>query len=55
MTTVETISQLAEQAVSEVSQDISQSDLDNFYRTLEKITHNISRLSGTKRAGEEVT
>ena len=53
--TVESISQLAEQAVSEVSQDISQSDLDNFYRTLEKITQNISRLTGTNKTGEEAT
>lgn len=53
--TVESISQLAEQAVSEVSQGISQSDLDNFYRTLEKITQNISRLIGTNKTGEEAT
>ena len=55
MATVETISHLAEQAVSEVSHDISPNDLDTFYRTLEKITQNISRLTGAKQAGEELT
>ena len=53
--TVLAISQLAEQAVSEVSQDISQGELDAFYRTLEKITNNLSRLTGTRKAGEELT
>ena len=53
--TVKAISHLAEEAVSEVSQDISQNDLDIFYRTLEKITQNISRLTGAKEAGEKPT
>lgn len=54
-TTALAISRLAEQAVSEVSQDIPQGDLDAFYRTLEKITQNLSRLTGTRKAGEELT
>ena len=53
--TVEAISHLAEQAMDEVSQDISKNDLDIFYRTLEKITQNISRLTGAKQAGEKLT
>ena len=54
-TTALAISHLAEQAVSEVSQDIPQGDLDAFYRTLDKITQNISRLTGTRKAGEELS
>ena len=30
-------------------------DIDAFYRTLEKITQNISRLTGTRNLGEEST
>ena len=52
---VDAISHLAEQAVSEVSRDIPQGDLDNFYRTLEKITQNINRLTGAVKTGEEPT
>jgi DNA-binding MarR family transcriptional regulator len=55
MATVDTISHLAEQAVSEVSRDISQSDLDIFYRTLEKITKNLNSLTGARKTGEEPT
>lgn len=55
MATVDTISHLAEQAVSEVSRDISQSDLDIFYRTLEKITKNLNSLTGARKTGEELT
>ena len=55
LATVDAISHLAEQAVSEVSRDISQSDLDNFYRTLEQITQNLNRLTGTRKTGEEPT
>lgn len=55
MATVATISQLAEQAVSEVSRDIPQSDLDNFYKTLKKITQNLNRLTGVRTTGEEAT
>ena len=49
------VSELAAQAVSAVSDDIPQEDLDAFYRTLEKITRNISHLTGTKSLGEEST
>ena len=55
MAVVDAISHLAEQAVSEVSQDIPQADLDTFYRTLEKITQNINRLTGIRKTGEELT
>ena len=50
-----TVSDLAAQAVNDVSDDISKEDLDAFYKTLEKITQNISRLTGTKNLGEEST
>lgn len=53
--TASEISNLAAQAVNEVSRDIPQSDIDTFYRTLEKITENISRLTGAKSKGEELT
>ena len=53
--TVSEISQLAAQAVNEVSHDIPQGDIDIFYRTLEKITQNLGRLTGTPKTGEEMT
>ncbi len=49
------ISHLAEEAVSEVSQDIPQGELDNFYRTLDKITQNLGRLTGVGKTGEKLT
>lgn len=54
-TTATEISHLAEQAVSEVSKDIPQGELDAFYRTLEKITENIGRLTGVKKTGDNLT
>lgn len=53
--TANIISELAVQAVSEVSHDIPQDDIDSFYRTLEKITQNLSRLTGANHLGEEST
>ena len=47
------VSELAAQAVSAVSGDIPQEDIDTFYRTLEKITQNISRMTDAKNIGEE--
>lgn len=55
MATANAVSDLATQAVREVSNDISQEDLDNFYRTLNKITKNLNRLTGIKHLGEETT
>jgi len=49
------VSELAAQAVSAVSDDIPKEDIDAFYRTLEKITQNISRLTGTRNLGEKST
>ncbi len=50
-----TVSDLAAQAVSDVSADIPQEDIDAFYRTLAIITQNLSRLTGIKHRGEEST
>lgn len=48
-TTVSIIMGITEDAVSEVSRDISQGDIEEFYRTLGRISKNLDRLTGRKR------
>ena len=50
-----TVSDLAAQAVNDVSEDITQEDIDALYRTLEIISQNLSRLTGMRNRGEEST
>lgn len=51
----EIVSNLAIQAVSAVSDEIPQEDIDTFYRTLEKITQNLNQLTHIRNRGEEPT
>lgn len=53
-TTVAVIMGIAEEAMSEVSRDIPQEDIEDFYRTLGSITNNLDRLTGRKKIRKDI-
>ena len=53
-TTVAIIMGITEDAMSEVNHDIPKEDIDDFYRTLSRISQNLDRLTGRKKIRKDV-
>lgn len=53
-TTVAIITGITEEAMSEVSHDIPQKDIDDFYHTLGLISQNLDRLTGRKKIRKDL-
>ena len=53
-TTVAVIMGITEEAMSEVSHDIPQQDIDDFYRILSQISQNLDRLTGRRKIRKDV-